>query len=193
MITRTVFVACAVLTATNIPPGFAQVDTNRPPVVPNAQPVTVERITIHGAALEGNLEGNTVDRVALVVLPPSYAVDTNRRYPVVYALHGYSIGAEQWSREIHAPQTIEGAFANGAREMIVVLPDSKTAHLGSMYSNSRTTGNFEDYVAIDVVAYMDSRYRTLPARESRGLVGHSMGGYGASRIGMKHADTFGSV
>jgi enterochelin esterase-like enzyme len=50
----------------------------------------------------------------LVFLPPSYAKEKSRRYPVVYALHGYSIGAEQWSREIHVPETIEGAFAQGA-------------------------------------------------------------------------------
>ncbi len=77
--------------------------------------------------------------------------------------------------------------------MIIVLPDSKTVRNGSMYSNSVTTGNFEDYVWRDVVAYMDSHYRTIPNRESRGLVGHSMGGYGASRIGMKHPDVFGSL
>ena len=59
-----------------------------------------------------------------------------RRYPVVYALHGYSIGAEQWTHEIHVPQTIEGAFAKGSQEMIVVLPDSKTIYNGSMYSSS---------------------------------------------------------
>jgi enterochelin esterase-like enzyme len=112
---------------------------------------------------------------------------------VVYALHGYSIGAEQWSKEIHVPQTIEGAFAQGAREVIVVLPDSKTRHNGSMYSSSVTTGDFEHYVARDVVAYMDSHYRTLPVRESRGLVGHSMGGYGATRIGFRHADVFGAL
>ena len=117
----------------------------------------------------------------------------NRRYPVVYALHGYSIGAEQWSQEIHVPQTIEGAFAKGAREMIVVLPDSKTVHNGSMYSSSVTTGDFENFIAQDVVAYIDAHYRTIPNRSSRGLVGHSMGGYGASRIGMKHADVFGSL
>jgi enterochelin esterase-like enzyme len=174
-------------------PAVGQVATNQPPVVPGARPVEVERIRIHGAALEGNLEGNTVDRDALVLLPPGYDADAPRRYPVVYALHGYSIGAEQWSHEIRVPQTLEGAFAKGVREMIVVLPDSKTAHNGSMYSNSITTGNFEDYVARDVVAYMDAHYRTLPVRESRGLVGHSMGGYGATRIGMKHADVFGSV
>jgi hypothetical protein len=68
------------------------------------------------------------------------------------ALHGYSIGAEQWSKEIHVPQTIEGAFAQGASEMIVVLPDSKTLHNGSMYSSSVTTGDFEQFIALDVVA-----------------------------------------
>lgn len=172
---------------------MAQVQTDVPPVVPGAKPVTVEHIKIHGKALEGNLEGDAVDRDAFVFLPPSYATDKNRRYPVVYALHGYSIGAEQWSHEIHVPQTIEGALAQGAQDMIVVLPDSKTIHNGSMYSSSMTTGDFEQYVAHDVVAYMDAHYRTLTGRTSRGLVGHSMGGYGATRIGMKHPDVFGSL
>ena len=175
------------------PSSEAQVQTEVPPVVPGAAPVTSERVKIHGAALEGNLEGDAVDRDALVFLPPTYEKDKARRYPVVYALHGYSIGAEQWSGEIHVPQTIEGAFARGAQEMIVVLPDSKTAHNGSMYSSSVTTGDFERFVAKDVVAYIDSHYRTIPERLSRGLVGHSMGGYGATRIGMKHADVFGSL
>src|SRR5204863_9412262 len=78
-------------------------------------------------------------------------------------------------------------------EMIVVLPDSKTVHNGSMYSSSATTGDFETFIARDVVSYIDAHYRTIANRTSRGLVGHSMGGYGASRIGMKHADVFGSL
>ncbi|MBZ5618048.1 MAG: alpha/beta fold hydrolase [Acidobacteriia bacterium] len=171
----------------------AQVKTEIPPVVPSAKPVAVEHIKVHGTALEGNLEGNSVDREVMVFLPPSYASAKSRRYPVVYALHGYSIGAEQWSREIHVPQTIEGAFAQGAQDMIVVLPDSKTVHNGSMYSSSVTTGDFEQFIAHDVVAYIDAHYRTIANRTSRGLVGHSMGGYGASRIGMKHPDVFGSL
>ena len=171
----------------------AQVQTVVPAVIPGAKPVTVEHIKIHGKSLEGNLEGDAVDRDVLVFLPPSYNIDKHRRYPVVYALHGYSIGAEQWSHEIHVPQTIEGAFAQGAREMIVVLPDSKTMHNGSMYSSSVTTGDYESFIAYDVVSYVDAHYRTLPNRLSRGLVGHSMGGYGASRIGMKHPDVFGSL
>lgn len=171
----------------------AQVKNEVPPVVAGAKPVAVEHIKVHGAALEGNLENDAVDREVIVFLPPSYAMQKSRRYPVVYALHGYSIGAAQWSQEIHVPQTIEGAFAQGAREMIVVLPDSKTVHNGSMYSSSVTTGDFEQFIAHDVVAYIDAHYRTIPKRASRGLVGHSMGGYGASRIGMKHSDIFGSL
>ena len=138
--------------------------------------MTVERIKIHGASLEGNLEGDAVDREVLVFLPPSYAASKNRRYPVVYALHGYSIGASQWAQEIHVPQTIEGAFAKGAQDMIVVLPDSKTVHNGSMYSSSVTTGDFEQFIARDVVAYMDAHYRTIPKR-TQPWIGRALDGW----------------
>ncbi len=193
---KTTNLFCAVAVAMAMTPGSriaAQVQTVVPPLVAGAKPVRVEHIKIHGAALEGNLEGNAVDRDVIVYLPPSYSKDKHRRYPVVYALHGYSIGAEQWTHEIHVPETIEGAFAQGAKEMIVVLPDSKTVHNGSMYSSSLTTGDFEKFISHDVVAYIDAHYRTIPNRESRGLAGHSMGGYGTSRIGMKHPDVFGSL
>lgn len=173
--------------------GHAQVATTTPPPVAGAKPVTVERITVHSRAIEGNLEGNSADRVVLVMLPPSYRSTPTRRYPVVYALHGYSIGAEHWAKEIHVPQTIEGAFAKGAREIIVVLPDSKTVHNGSFYASSVTVGDFEQFIAHDLVGYVDAHYRTLADRRSRGLTGHSMGGYGTARIGMKHPDIFGAL
>src|ERR1700745_1058587 len=128
-------------------PLAAQVQTEVPPLVPGAKPATVEHLKVHGPALEGNLEGNAVDREVFVFLPPGYAKEKLRRYPVVYALHGYSIGAEQWSKEIQVPQTIEGAFAQGANEMIAVLPDSKTIHNGSMYSSFLTTGDFGRFIA----------------------------------------------
>jgi enterochelin esterase-like enzyme len=192
MTKRFLAIALAIASAAG-PKLTAQVETTVPPVISGAKPVTVERIKIHGTALEGNLEGDAVDRDVIVFLPPSYEKDKHRRYPVVYALHGYSIGAEQWTHEIHVPQTIEGAFALGAKEMIVVLPDSKTIYNGSMYSSSQTTGDFERFISHDVVAYIDAHYRTIPERTSRGLVGHSMGGYGATRIGMKHPDVFGAL
>jgi enterochelin esterase-like enzyme len=188
------FFACVITIAVaSATQANAQVQTNVPEVVAGAKPVAVEHIKIHGTALEGNLEGDAVDRDVIVFLPPSYQKEKKRRYPVVYALHGYSIGAEQWTHEIHVPQTAEGAFAKGTQEMIVVLPDSKTIYNGSMYSSSATTGDFEKFIWHDVVDYIDAHYRTIPNRTSRGLVGHSMGGYGASRIGMKHPEVFGAL
>ncbi|MES2443227.1 MAG: alpha/beta hydrolase-fold protein [Pseudomonadota bacterium] len=192
MVSRFLAALIAVLVASS---GLAsaQVATTLPDPVAGAKPVTIDRIKVHSPAIEGNLEGESPDRDVLVVLPPGYAKNPRRRYPVIYALHGYSIGAEQWIKEIHVPQTAEGAFAKGANEMILVFPDSKTVHNGSMYSSSVTTGDFETFVSRDLVGYVDAHYRTIARRESRGLVGHSMGGYGASRIGMKHADVFGAL
>lgn len=178
---------------TVVPAAFAQVETESPPPVPGAKPVIAEHIKVHSAAIAGNLEGESADRDVIVFLPPGYEQDKSRRYPVVYALHGFFIGAEQWTHEIRVPQTISGAFAKGSRPMIVVLPDSKSVYGGSMYSSSATTGDFERFIAHDLVAYIDAHYRTIPDRVSRGLVGHSMGGYGAARIGMRHPDVFGSL
>jgi enterochelin esterase-like enzyme len=177
MKTTKLFIGCAISLAVASGSWLAaQVETIVPEVVAGAKPVTVEHIKIHGTALEGNLEGDAVDRDVIVFLPPSYQKDKNRRYPVVYALHGLFIGADQWTHEIHVPQTIEGAFAKGSKEMIVVLPDSKTIYNGSMYSSSATTGDFERFIYHDVVDYIDAHYRTIPDRRSRGLAGHSMGG-----------------
>lgn len=174
-------------------PASAQVKTPGPEPIADAKPLTIQRIKVHSQAIEGNLEGESADRDVLVILPPSYAKEPKRRYPVVYALHGYSIGAEQWAGEIHVPATIQNAFARGVKDMIVVMPDSKTVHNGSMYSSSVTTGDFETFIARDLVTYIDGHYRTIARRESRGLAGHSMGGYGTSRIGMKHPETFGAL
>jgi S-formylglutathione hydrolase FrmB len=153
----------------------------------------VEKINVHGKSLEGNLEGDSADRDVFVYLPPSYAAQPNRRFPVVYFLHGYGIGAEAYWNIMTVPQSAEAAFAAGAKEMILVHPDSFTVHNGSMYSNSPTTGNWEGFVVDDLVAYIDSHYRTAANRASRGLAGHSMGGYGAFRIGMKYPETFSSL
>jgi enterochelin esterase-like enzyme len=174
-------------------PAAAQVATTKAASAVNAPVTTVERITVHSPAIAGNLEGNSPDRPVLVILPPGYRAHPGRRYPVVYALHGYTIGAEQWIREIRAPQTIEAAYAQGARPMIVVIPDTKTVHNGSFYSSSETVGDFETFITRDLVGYIDGHYRTIPDRRARGLTGHSMGGYGTARIGMKHPEVFGAL
>ena len=135
---------------------------------------TIENIVVHGRSLEGNL-GDSPDRSVTVFLPPSYGRERSRRYPVVYGLHGYTINNVIWGGEIGAPRSIDAAFAAGAREMIVVLPSAQTLHNGSMYSSSVTIGDWEGFIASDLVAYIDEHYRTIANRRSRGLVGHSMG------------------
>src|SRR5215469_16326942 len=77
--------------------------------------------------------------------------------------------------------------------MIFVTPNAFTRYQGSFYSNSVTTGNWEDYIVHELVPYIDSHYRTIPERASRGLAGHSMGGYGAIRLAMKHPEVYSSV
>ena len=156
---------------------------------------TVEHITVHGTSLEGNLEADSPDRDVTVYLPPSYAGDQARRYPVVYLLHGYGGRDDTFtSRLAKLPESADRlAAAQGFSELIVVMPNAFSLHKGSMYSNSVTTGDWESFVAKDLVAYVDGHYRTLPNRMSRGLAGHSMGGYGAVRIGMKRPDVFSSL
>lgn len=153
----------------------------------------LERITVHGASLEDNLEGDDPDRDVVVYLPPSYASAPPRRYPVVYFLHGYTLTADRFVNFVNLPGAADTAITAGAREVILVMPDAYTIYSGSMYSNSPTTGDWESYVADDLVDYIDTHYRTIPARDSRGLAGHSMGGYGTVRIGMKRPDVFGAL
>jgi S-formylglutathione hydrolase FrmB len=157
---------------------------------------TLERVKVHGKSLEGNLLGESASPEVSIYLPPSYKTDRTRRYPVVYLLHGYT-GTDlsyfgPTGRQLHviADRVFTGG---GAREMILVMPNGMNAFGGSMYSNSVTAGNWEGYVAEDLVAYMDKNYRTIATRDGRGLAGHSMGGYGTIRIGMKRPDVFSSI
>jgi S-formylglutathione hydrolase len=165
-----------------------------PGTVSTASKGSVERIKVHGKSLEGNLEGDSPDRDVLIYLPPSYAKEKNRRYPVVYFLHGYGVNAERYWNMMKVPETADQLDAAGTtHEMILVHPDAFSVYDGSMYSNSLTTGDWEDYIAKDLVGYIDSHYRTIANRDGRGLAGHSMGGYGTVRIGMKHPEVFSAL
>jgi S-formylglutathione hydrolase FrmB len=153
----------------------------------------IERIIVHGRSLEGNLEGDSPDRPVIVYLPPSYAQETSRRYPVLYYLHGYTATAEAYAKVLALPASIDRAVVSGVREMIVVLPDAFTKYGGSMYSNSPTIGDWETFIAQDLPTFIDKRYRTIASRENRGLAGHSMGGYGTLRVGMKQPASFAAL
>lgn len=154
---------------------------------------SLERIQVFGPSLAGNLEGDDPNREVIVYLPPSYSSASERRYPVLYYLHGYTARAENYVSTLGMPAAADQAIANGGAEMIIVFPDAYTVYGGSMFSNSPTTGDWESFVARDLVSYIDANYRTIAERASRGLSGHSMGGYGTLRIGMKNPDVFSAL
>src|SRR5215475_6595565 len=94
-----------------------------PPSVPALG--SMEKIKVHGKSLEGNLEGDSADSDVLIYLPPSYRKEPNRRYPVVYFLHGYGIGAQRyWDTMKVAEAADKEMSGGGAREMILVHPDA---------------------------------------------------------------------
>jgi S-formylglutathione hydrolase FrmB len=187
---RKSLVALAALAAFVAGPAAAQNITAPAPPIPDG--ITVEAIKVHGASLVGNLEGNDVDREVMVVLPPSYKTNPNKRYPVVYYLHGFAIDGRNFYNYMHVPEAVAHNAVAG-REFIVVVPSTLTRMGGSMYSSSVTTGDFRQFIAEDLVAYMDSHNRTIPTRGGRGLAGHSMGGYGTWTIGMNYPQVFDSI
>lgn len=164
----------------------------------SAQSGAVVKDEIHAVSLEGNLVGDSPKRKVLVYLPPDYERQKKIRYPVVYLLHGFdSKGVMVWIDGTTVKlnfATINQLIAEKKiKPMIVVMPDGKNKFGGSFYTNSITTGNWEDYIVRDLVAYIDRKYRTLPNAENRGIAGHSMGGYGAIKLAMKHPDVFGAM
>lgn len=187
---RTALAALVALTLAAAP-ALAQQNITAPPA-PVPEGIVVEAAQVPGPSLEGNLEGNATVREAMVVLPPSYGNEPDRRYPVVYYLHGFSIDGRNFYNFMRVPDAVNNNAARGA-EFIVVVPDTLTKLGGSMYSSSVTTGDFEAFIAKDLVAYIDSHYRTIPTREGRGLAGHSMGGYGTWKIAMDHPGVFAAV
>jgi len=164
---------------------------------PDSAKGSVEVITVHGASLEGNLAGDSPDRRVSVYLPHGYRTDSARRYPVLYLLHGFTDSDDRWfgrvQHFIDVPAVADGAIGAGAHELIVVMPDAFTKFAGSMYSNSVVTGDWETFVSKELVAHIDAHYRTIATVASRGLAGHSMGGYGVLRIGMKHPEVFAAL
>ena len=152
------------------------------------QPINV--VTIPAPSLESNLVGEHTEREIRVYLPPSYG-NPSKRFPVVYYLPGYG---DSNILGFNLPDSMDTLIQNGkVNEMIVVVANGVSQMGGSFYVNSPVTGNWEDFIVRDVVDYVDSHYRTLARAESRGITGHSMGGFGALNIAMRHPDVFSAV
>ena len=122
-----------------------------------------------------------------IYLPPSYG-SSNKKYPVMYYLHGYGGNANE--ARVITNILDNYILADKAQEMIVVGINGNNRFGGSFYANSPITGNWRDFVINDVIGYIDSNYRTLTQAKYRGIVGYSMGGYAAINIALKHPDKF---
>ena len=124
-----------------------------------------------------------------IYLPEEY-YNSDDDYPVVYFLHGFG-GNNNSYNAMHS--SLNSMMGNEIIDMIVVSADGSTdIYDGSFYTNSILNGDYEDYIAYDLVSHIDQNYRTKAAKEYRALSGHSMGGYGAFRLGLYHSDTFNS-
>ena len=154
--------------------------------------------TIVAPSLRNNLIGDTNRREVTVYLPPGYGRNHKKRYPVVYLLHGFAANHRAFMAGVYSNMNTRLSMdslirAGLAKEMIVVTPNARNAFDGSFYVNSVTTGNWEDFIYRDLVSFIDRRYRTIRNRSARGIAGHSMGGYGALWVGMRHPETFSAI
>ena len=151
---------------------------------------SLNQIEIPAPSLSNNLVGEPTKRTISVYLPPSYS-SSEQRYPVIYYLPGYGDSNVIGFR---LPGDMDSLIASGqVEEMIIVVASGDSKLGGSFYVNSPVTGNWEDHIVQDVVGYVDDNFRSLPQAESRGITGHSMGGFGALNIAMHHPDVFGAV
>jgi enterochelin esterase-like enzyme len=154
--------------------------------------------TIPAPSLRNNLLGDPDERLATVYLPPSYSRNLRNRYPVVYLLHGFDADHRAFMKgayeNMNTRITMDSLIRAGlSKEMIVVTPNARNFFNGGFYANSSAAGNWEDFVVKDLVRYIDRRYRTIRNRSGRGIAGHSMGGFGALRVGMRNPDTFSAI
>jgi putative tributyrin esterase len=164
----------------------------------------------HGIVREESFFSNAlgVQKHALVYVPPSYSRETTRRYPVVYYLHGLSGSEADWMAKGNINVVADSLFNAGTPEMIVVMPDgddgwyttwirqlafrtcADTLHNEAPDRFCVGHERYDEYIAHDVVRFIDSHYRTLASREHRGVGGLSMGGYGAVTLALHFSDIF---
>jgi S-formylglutathione hydrolase FrmB len=144
-----------------------------------------------------------------VYLPPSYQGSSSRRYPVLVYLHGLGGSERNWVDNGRLDRTLDSLFAAGRPEAIVVMPDGDDGWYTTWNALADWPGcradttrreradtycvpwqHYDDYVARDIIGYVDGRYRTLADRRHRGIAGLSMGGYGAITLALAYPEVF---
>jgi hypothetical protein len=159
---------------------------------------SLDRLVVESEVLAGNPLGDPTRRPLWVYRPPGVERDHPRPLPVVYLIQGYTGQLDMWTRrDAFEPTVIErfdALFAGGdCPDALLVFVDAWTRFGGSQFTNSTSTGRYEDYLCDEVVPFVDAHYPTAPERERRGLTGKSSGGYGAMVVPMRRPDVFGAL
>ncbi|MBX2900752.1 MAG: esterase family protein [Cyclobacteriaceae bacterium] len=137
-----------------------------------------------------NTGGENPNRKVSVYLPPDYD-QAGKRFPVIYYLHGF-MGTDSIYNNMKMILDA-GISKRKIRSFILVQADHYTLFEGSFYTNSSLTGNWADFNSRELVDHIDKNFKTIANRESRGIAGHSMGGYGAIKLGMLYPEVFSVV
>ncbi len=154
---------------------------------------TIVADSLYSESLE-NIGGEQPTRTMLVYLPPGYEENKDKRYPVIYYLHGFTSSDSSNLNWFGTDKKLAFAFENNKiRPFILVVANQHTLYKGSWYTNSSLTGNWSDFTAIDLVKHIDNKYRTIANRDSRGICGWSMGGHGTIKTAMLHPEVFSSA
>lgn len=153
----------------------------------------LETTQLRSTNFAGSKVGISPDRQITVYLPAAYA-RSGKRFPVIYYLgHFFQDHTAPYSTD-NAKALFDKAISDGLiRDVIIVTADFSTPAGSSWYVNSPATGNWQDFMIRELVPHIDATYRTIPNRDSRGILGDAVGGYGAIRFGMQYPHIFGTV
>lgn len=149
-------------------------------ITATAEPLEVQTVEFDAPSVGRTMKYN-------IVLPEAYDEEPEKRYPVLYLLHGYTSNYILWG-QMRVPE-----YAS-LYELIVVMPDvGNSWYINWAESEDGQKNAWEDFIIEDLIGHVDATYRTIAAREGRAINGLSMGGYGAIMLGLKHPDLFCSI
>jgi S-formylglutathione hydrolase FrmB len=157
-----------------------------------------DEVELESEVLKGNPLGDPHLRPLWIYLPPGYDDDGDRRYPSIYVIQGLTGQLDMWRNRTpfrrNFPELTDDLFAAGETPpCLVVWADCWTSLGGSQFLDSPGTGRYHTYLCDEIVPWVDSSYRTLAAREHRGITGKSSGGYGAMVTPMLRPDLWGGL
>jgi hypothetical protein len=157
-----------------------------------------EEHVFESEVLKDNPLGDSPRRPLWVYLPPGYEREPDRRYPSIYEIQGLTGQLDMWRNRTafrkNFPELLDEYVAAGEiPPCIVIFVDCWTSLGGSQFLDSPGTGRYHTYLCEEIVPWVDARYRTMPVREHRGIVGKSSGGYGAMVTPMLRPDLWGGL